>query len=234
MSKYTCLLFDLDETLLDFKQAAAGAFRAFYDQYLTDSGVSFETAFRHYHDANMMVWEMFEQNKITLEDLKTRRFEWMYQHSGLPIPYPQLQEQSAFFLYALIEATHLLDGVENLLDQLGTAYRLSIITNGISYVQRSRLKRLNLGKYFEHVFISEEIGHSKPSEGFFNHVLDKLSVHAPKNILVIGDSLKADVAGALKAGLDVCWFNPYGTINDSPHQPHYEIKSWQEFHSLLH
>lgn len=233
MPKYTCLLFDLDDTLLDFKQASRTAFQLFYDRYLGETGLSPASAFSFYHDANLMVWEMFEQNKISIDELKTRRFEWMYQHAGLPIPHGELPEQSQFFLDALIASTHFLEGAEPLLSQLSSQFKLSVITNGISYVQHSRLKRLNIGNYFQHVFISEEIGHSKPSEGFFNHVLDTLMDHPPQNILVIGDSLNADIAGALQAGLDACWFNPTGLENATRHAPHYEIKNWQEFTALL-
>ncbi len=233
MAKYTCLLFDLDDTLLDFKQASRTAFRLFYERYLLDSGLTPETAFEHYHDANLMVWEMFEQNQISIDELKTRRFEWMYQHAGLSIPFDELPAQSDFFLDALIESTHLLEGAEPLLTHLSSQYHLSVITNGISYVQHSRLKRLNIGHHFQHVFISEEIGHSKPSEGFFNHVLDTLMDHPPQNMLVIGDSLNADIAGALQAGLDACWFNPHGLTHSGKHAPNYEIRSWQEFTSLL-
>ena len=157
----------------------------------------------------------------------------MYQHAGLSIPFDELPAQSDFFLDALIESTHLLEGAEPLLTHLSSQYHLSVITNGISYVQHSRLKRLNIGHHFQHVFISEEIGHSKPSEGFFNHVLDTLMDHPPQNMLVIGDSLNADIAGALQAALDACWFNPHGLTHSGKHAPNYEIRSWQEFTALL-
>ena len=234
MQVYTHLLFDLDDTLLDFRQASMGAFALFYNEFLAYSGLSYEEAFQHYHDANMMVWEMFEQNQISIEDLKTRRFEWMYQHAGLPVPYDQLHAQSAFFLDALIASTRLLEGAEQLLQKSSTKYHLNVITNGISYVQQSRLQRLNIGHHFNHIFISEEIGHSKPSDAFFQHVINTLQPNHSNRILVIGDSLKADIAGALKAGLDACWYNPTSQPNHSGLQPHFEVRSLQELETLLH
>jgi putative hydrolase of the HAD superfamily len=234
MEVYTHLLFDLDDTLLDFRQASQGAFNAFYNEFLQKSGLPLEEAFQHYHDANMMVWEMFEQNQISIEDLKTRRFEWMYQQARLPVPHDQLKNQSDYFLDALIASTQLLEGAAQLLQKSSTKYHLSVITNGISYVQQSRLKRLNIGHHFNHIFISEEIGHSKPSSAFFQYVINTLQPDQSNRILVIGDSLKADIAGALKAGLDACWYNPTSQPNHSGHQPHFEIRTLQELETLLH
>ena len=233
MPRYSHLLFDLDDTLLDFKEASARAFDQFYDRYLSSMEITRHTAFEHYHDANMMVWEMFEQGQISIEELKLKRFEWMYQHAGLPVPHDDLIHQSSFYLEALIQSTSLHEGAEALLKDLSRRFHLSVITNGISYVQLSRLNRLNIRHYFQHLFISEEIGHSKPSSDFFNHVLHTLQPDHTGHVLVIGDSLKADIAGALKSGLDACWYNPSSLINESGLMPRFEIKNWQELNDVI-
>jgi FMN phosphatase YigB (HAD superfamily) len=41
--------------------------------------------------------------------------------------------------------------------------------------------------------------------------------------LMIGDSLLSDVAGALQAGIDVCWYNPRQKSNETKWKPNFEI-----------
>lgn len=233
MSKFRYLLFDLDETLLNFGEASRTAFHLFYEKYLSHLGLDEQTLYSHYHDANMMVWEMFEQGQISIDDLKVKRFEWMYLHAGLVIPFEALDEQAHYYLDRLIHSSELLHGAREMVESLANHYHLNIITNGIQFVQHARLERLDLKPYFQHIFISEEIGHSKPSTHFFDHVIKTLEAPKTSEILVIGDSLKADIKGALQSGLQACWFNPGGIQNTTGIQPHFEIKTWQEFHALL-
>lgn len=233
MSGFRYLLFDLDETLLNFGEASKNAFQLFFDRYLGHLGMDLQTLYGHYHDANMMVWEMFEQGQMSIDELKIKRFEWMYLHAGLEIPHEQLHEQSHFYLDGLIQSSQMVYGAQEIIESLAEKYHLNIITNGIYFVQHARLEKLNLKSYFKNIFISEEIGHSKPSPQFFDHVMKSLEGAQPSEILVIGDSLKADIKGALQAGLKACWFNPGGSHNTTAILPHFEIKSWAEFHSLL-
>ena len=233
MSGFRYLLFDLDETLLNFSEAAHSAFELFFEKYLTSHGIDKKTLYGHYHDANMMVWEMFEQGQMSIDELKTKRFEWMYLHADLTIPYDLLHEQSHFYLDGLIQSSELIAGAKQLLQSLSPLYHLNIITNGIQYVQHARLDRLELKPYFQNIFISETIGHSKPSPLFFDHVLKTLEGAQTGEILVIGDSLKADIKGALQSGLKASWFNPGCMTNNTDIVPHFEIKSWEEFHKIL-
>ncbi|MBK7223058.1 MAG: noncanonical pyrimidine nucleotidase, YjjG family [Saprospiraceae bacterium] len=233
MSAFRYLLFDLDETLLNFGEASRNAFQLFFEQYLSHQGLNPQTLSAHYHDANMTVWEMFEQGQMSIDELKVKRFEWMYLHAGLSIPYDQLDEQSHYYLDALIQSSQMIRGAKEIIESLAADYHLNVITNGIYFVQHARLDKLKLKPYFQNLFISEEIGHSKPSPQFFDHVLKTLVGAQTNEILVIGDSLKADIKGALQSGLKACWFNPGGITNETDITPHFEIKTWEEFHKIL-
>ena len=233
MPGFRYLLFDLDETLINFSDASRSAFDLFYAKYLANHGLDKKTFYSHYHDANMMVWEMFEQGQISIDELKIKRFEWMYLHAGQTIPYDQLDEQSHYYLDGLIQSTEMIRGAKELIESLARDYHLNVITNGIYFVQHARMDRLMLKPYFQNIFISEEIGHSKPSPFFFDHVLNILDGAQTSEVLVIGDSLKADIKGALQSGFKACWFNPEGIINTTEFTPHFEIKTWEEFHKIL-
>ena len=62
-------------------------------------------------------------------------------------------------------------------------------------------------KYIKDVFISEEIGFNKPQKEYFDYVLEHIEEKDKTKILVVGDSLSSDIAGAENSGLDSCWVN---------------------------
>ena len=70
-----------------------------------------------------------------------------------------------------------------------------------------KIRLCNLGQYFKHIFISEVIGVNKPDPKIFEHALQTAGAQKHQS-LMIGDSLEADVYGALDFGIDAIYFNP--------------------------
>jgi putative hydrolase of the HAD superfamily len=72
----------------------------------------------------------------------------------------------------------------------------------ISNFNSSLKDKLNeyFGPIFSDIFVSEEIGISKPSAEFYKKALDKININ-PKDILYIGDSFKLDLKPALEMGI---------------------------------
>lgn len=112
-------------------------------------------------------------------------------------------------------------------------YKLSIITNGRSTTQHSRLSHSELTPMISDLFISEELGCQKPKKEFFDAVFSKLQISVSK-ALVIGDSLTSDIIGGIQYGIDTCWFNPNGSHNTMSQAPTYEIKQLSELLSILY
>ena len=70
------LLFDLDNTLLDFDKAEANAIT----RALGDVGISATNEMRDcYHKINLAQWKLLEQGKMTREEVKMRRFKLLFQ-----------------------------------------------------------------------------------------------------------------------------------------------------------
>lgn len=111
-------------------------------------------------------------------------------------------------------------------------YKLSIITNGRSTTQHSRLSHSELTPMISDLFISEELGCQKPKKEFFDAVFSKLQISVSK-ALVIGDSLTSDIIGGIQYGIDTCWFNPKEAVNTMLQKPTYEIKQLNELLSIL-
>ncbi|MCX6020391.1 MAG: HAD family hydrolase [Chloroflexi bacterium] len=92
------------------------------------------------------------------------------------------------------------------LDTLKPRMYIGVLSNGHSAVQREKLAALNIGHYFERVFISEEIGIAKPDPAIFGHVLEATGF-APSEVAYVGDSQDQDVPGAQIAGIVSVWLN---------------------------
>ena len=225
---YQWLLFDADRTLFDYDRGERNALHNTFETF----GISFHPdIIARYAVINNAVWEIFEKGGIDQITLRTRRFELLFNEIG--VQGINLPAFSALYLKNLSEQAALLPGVMKLLDQLAGNYKMVIITNGLSEVQKERFKRFPQLSLFEKVFISEEIGYKKPDPAFFQHVFDHIGNPSKNEALVIGDSLGSDMRGANNFGLDACWVNPKGAEVPEDLVIKYQVKSVSEITGFL-
>ncbi len=208
MAEYKYILFDMDNTLLDFSRAEYLAFKSTAEAV----GLSYsEEIYAMYSEINDSLWKKLEVGGITLEELKTERFRLLY--TALGHTNEDERERLAYamreeYMHALGQQGCLIENAAEVCDALSKKYRMFIVTNGIADIQISRFALSGIDKYFEDMFISERIGHTKPDKGFFDYVLDAVGDSDKSAYLVIGDSLTSDCDGAIAYGLDICRFNP--------------------------
>ena len=91
---------------------------------------------------------------------------------------------------------------------------LGLVTNGIAEVQRAKIARLGLSRWFDAISISGELGVAKPDPAIFDHALSQCTSAAaiPRtSVLMVGDSVGSDIRGAERAGLSSCWLRPDAT-----------------------
>lgn len=86
-------------------------------------------------------------------------------------------------------------------------YRLGLVTNGPSRMQRPKIEQFRLGDYLDPLIVSEEVGVAKPDPAIFHLALERLGTR-PEHTLYVGDSLEFDLPGAAAAGLPFIWMNP--------------------------
>lgn len=198
------MLFDLDNTLSDFDSAQRAALPGLLAEYGVTDGDRHLPTFKR---LAAPLWQQLEAGQLTLETLNDERFRLLIEHTDLDLDPNDLAPK---YLEWLSRSGDLWPGAIELLDELHGHVVLGLITNGYAQVQRPRLQRFGLEHYFESVVVSSEIGHAKPSAGFFDAALGSLGNPDPSTVLVVGDSLTSDIAGGDAAGCATCWFNPNG------------------------
>lgn len=207
--KYTTLLFDADNTLLDFNKSEYTSLVKTLEYYgvpVTEENI--ET----YVKINQSLWKQLEKKEITKPQLKQIRFRRFFDTIGFDFKKDTL-EVNEHYLGLLSECGYTMDGAQELCKKLSDkGYKLYIVTNGIAKAQARRLEKSGLLPYISDVFVSETIGYPKPDVRFFDYVLEKISEQDKSRIAVIGDSLSSDIKGAYDSNIDSIWLN----LNNEP------------------
>ncbi len=226
MIKY--VLFDVDDTLLDFGKAEAAAIRKTFERIgipATDETV------RRYSEINNEQWRLLEKGVITRSEVLTRRFDILFAELGIKgIPSEMAQ---ASYEYLLGIGHYFVDGAPELLKALEGRYELYIVSNGTASVQSSRLKSAGIIPYFRNIFISERLGFNKPSKEFFDACFERIPGFEKDKAVIVGDRLSSDILGGINAGIRTCWFNPKGEAPDPEIPADYEIRELSELPALL-
>lgn len=227
---YDHVFFDADGTLFDFMAAEKWAI----SHLLTELELTAdEEATDTYSRINNGVWLEFEQGLISMEMLKTERFRRFHHHYGIE---RDPHHSATRYAQLLGQTFHLYEDAIPVLDALFEAgMPMTLITNGISAVQRGRLEASGTAKYFTAVVISEEIGIQKPEVGYFTKAIEMATRHGAKasSPLVVGDSITSDIRGGIAASLDTCWVNRFGMRADRLSLPTYEITTLYDLMPIL-
>jgi putative hydrolase of the HAD superfamily len=87
-----------------------------------------------------------------------------------------------------------------ILNALRGRFKLGLVTNGLSCLQREKIQGVGIAPYFDSIAISGDLGIGKPQPAIFHAVLDPFAVR-PDQALMIGNSIKADIGGAQAIGM---------------------------------
>lgn len=223
-TKYKHLLFDADNTLLDFNLSEHHVIRRTFTEFnIRDH----EKAIEYYRQISKEIWGELEAGTINMEKLKVDRFSRLLDKMGSDA---NPKEMAEYFLYTLSESEKTIEGALELCRKLSKNYKLYIASNGFYEVQIRRVKVSGLQPYIHDYFISEEIGHSKPDSRFFLKVIDRIKPYSKEELLMIGDSETSDIKGALSVGIDSVYFNPDGYKSSIAT---YNIKNLTDIYNLL-
>ncbi len=199
---YQALIFDLDDTLIDFGKGMENCLGKLHAQFFFTHPVKeYKEVFKKINDA---LWELVDKEKIRPQDVKIERFRQLVEHLSLDLDYALIAE---VYEEMLGQQAHWFPGVKETLIHFKKTHKIGVITNGFGSVQKKKYQLMGIEKICSSFIISEHAGVAKPNKVIFDMALKELDV-GPSHALMVGDRLESDYQGALNAGLDFCWVNP--------------------------
>ena len=220
------LFLDLDDTILDFHKAE----RIAISKTIREFGVApTEEILDLYHRINKWHWEQLEQGKLTRAEVLVNRFGVLFEKLGKEV---DAAKCAKIYEHNLSQGHWFLPGAEEAVDRLSKKYRLFLASNGTASVQKGRMTSANLYRFFETVFVSQEIGCNKPSKAYFDACFASIPGFDKEKAMIVGDSLSSDIQGGINAGIKTVWVNP-GHKDCAGIRPDYEIEYLYQLETLL-
>lgn len=202
----TDIFFDLDHTLWDFERNSALAFETIFEKH--DLTFDLKLFLSHYSPTNLKYWKLYRDEKISTEDLRYLRLKEVFDLMNVEVDDSTIHLLSLEYIHYLPQFNYLYEGALELLNYLLPKYQLHIITNGFDLVQSRKLKNANIEAYFKTVTNCEMAGVKKPNPLIFEYAISNAKTVKEQTVM-IGDSIEADIEGAMNCGMDVIYFNEF-------------------------
>lgn len=229
--RYTTILWDVDNTLLDFEYSMRLSLKRCFAKLGREDELTEEMIDR-YAVINDSYWKRLEKGEVTKAQLLIGRFvDWFREIGKEDIDaehFRGLYQISLGEVFAYMEE----DSLEICKSLVGKVKQY-VVTNGVATTQRNKLKLSGFAELMEDLFISEELGANKPDAKFFEGCLERLPEKDISKILLVGDSLSSDIQGANNAGIDCCWYNPGKATSKDGLRIDYEIRALREIYHIL-
>jgi putative hydrolase of the HAD superfamily len=223
----TDIFFDLDHTLWDFEKNSALTFERIFRDHRIDLDLG--TFLAEYVPANLAFWKLYRDGKIEKEDLRFRRLRTVFDAVSYPVKDEVIHSLASAYIDHLSSHDHLMPNTREILEYLKPRYRMHIITNGFEEIQAKKLRNSGIAAYFDQVINSEMAGVKKPHPMIFRLALERTRV-LPRQAIMVGDNLEADILGARALGMHTIHFNVH---NEPLHEYGEIIHNLSEIKSYL-
>ncbi len=227
------IFIDIDDTLLSFQSYVKEAMESGFEEF--GIGEFCEEMLGVFHRVNSSLWQKLEEGTLSFEELKKNRWNLVFEALGIKADGEKFE---TYFRDQLFDSAIPEEGAMELLEYLKGKYILCAASNGPYHQQVNRLKIGGMLDYFSHLFISEEIGHSKPSREFFGVALDRLNEKntapfSPSDLMIIGDSISSDMKGGIDFGMKTLFYNPKSKEIPSEMKMDFTVQSLKEIEKIL-
>ncbi len=224
MKKYSSVFFDLDDTLLDTSGDEIRSIKKVFEKFNIPYSDDVEYLYR-----NKVEWQTFTLGKYDEKAVFTNKFGQVLDMMQIK---KNRREMLDMYFEVFCNSHKIISGAKKMLQSLkDSGYRLYITSNGYTDVQRKKLVDSKLDKFFNGVFVSEDIDYRKPSKSFFDYVFGRVPESNRGKVLVVGDAQSTDVLGAKNAGFDCCWYNSSRVT--PKYKSKYEITKISELTDIL-
>lgn len=169
-----------------------------------------------YRPINLEYWRLYRDEKVSKKELRYGRLKKAFDAINYSISDDLIDVIAIEYIEFLSDFNHVFEGTYEILEYLKDKYQLHIITNGFEEIQYKKMQSSKLLPYFDAIITSESVGVKKPNPKVFHHAL-KVANANQENSIMVGDSLEADIFGAINIGMPAiyCNFNNDVTESDS-------------------
>lgn len=224
---YRYILFDADNTLLDFDKAQ----RLSFIEVLKHYGCQYsDTIFNQYEEINQGLWHQFELGLIEKKIVQAKRFFDFFNILGMKVDGTQAD---SVYQESLSNQSWLMPNAEKVCRDLSQHATLVIVTNGVGKTQRFRIANSKIAKFISYVVVSDDVGYSKPNINFFWETFRIIGRSDMDAALIVGDSIDSDIKGGINAGIDTCWYNPYKKRRPKTTNINYVISNLQQLTKIV-
>ena len=217
------LLLDLDNTILDFDKSEECALKEVFIKYnIEDTKENRDL----YYKINVEYWKKYEKHLISRDLLIGYRFNDFFKLFNKEVNGFEVND---YYFKHLSSYSFYMDKAEEFLKECEKRkITVLIASNGLGLVQNPRIEKSGLKKYFQKVYLSEEIGYNKPDIEFYESIL--VDYPFKERMVMIGDSLSSDIQGGVNFGIPTIWYN-YKHLESS--LPDYQVDNLMDIFKIL-
>lgn len=225
----TTLLWDMDETLLNFAAAERAAINALFQEF--GFGECSDDMLQRYSKINRSYWERLERKELTKPEILVGRFRDFFEAEGLDSTVAA--EFNEKYQLSLGDTIVFRDDSYNIVKSLRGKVKQYVVSNGTIAAQTKKLRLSGFGELMDGVFLSEDLGVEKPDILFFKKVFEKIHPEDKSQVMIVGDSLTSDIQGGNNAGIMTCWYNPEQKPYQGDLRIDHEIRDLHEVYDLI-
>lgn len=225
----TTLLWDMDETLLNFAAAERAALNALFQEF--GFGECSDAMLQRYSKINRSYWERLERKELTKPEILVGRFRDFFESEGLDSTVAA--EFNEKYQLSLGDTIVFRDDSYNIVKSLRGKVKQYVVSNGTIAAQTKKLRLSGFGELMDGVFLSEDLGVEKPDILFFEKVFEEIHPEDKSQVMIVGDSLTSDIQGGNNAGIMTCWYNPEQKLYQGDLRIDHEIRDLHEVYDLI-
>ena len=225
----TTLLWDMDETLLNFAAAERAALNALFQEF--GFGECSDAMLERYSKINRSYWERLERKELTKPEILVGRFRDFFEAEGLDGTVAV--EFNEKYQLSLGDTIVFRDDSYNIVKSLRGKVKQYVVSNGTIAAQTKKLRLSGFGELMDGVFLSEDLGVEKPDILFFKKVFEEIHPEDKSQVMIVGDSLTSDIQGGNNAGIITCWYNPEQKPYQGDLRIDHEIRDLHEVYDLI-
>ena len=218
--KISGIIYDLDDTLISRDEAFYSGFtRKFYENFVDQNNLDFETFFQIMKDADKLTkWSPEKENLFN--ELRKKI---------------ELNEENDFYVNffwdSIVKSVKPdLEANKHLEKLNGVKFPWGVLTNGYKY-QHEKMKRSGVGNLAPFYIVSGDFGCHKPCKEVFIEASKKIDLPC-EEILFVGDTAETDIIGAQSVGMKTAWIR-MGRSYPLENKPDFEIDHVKELGSIL-